>query len=164
MRNFVVCDAGPLISLEKIPGGFAFMQKLYGKILVPEAVLGEVAYHYASPADYLWQHKIEHFLDVRIVQVQPDLPGLKLLDEGEKHALSLAKEVNGHILIEEKYGRRSAQEMGLRYSGIAGQVMKAVRLGVLSREDGMEKIRLLYEASRIPIKIFNGCVQKLAVG
>lgn len=161
MGSIIVSDAGPLISLEKIPGGFAFIQKLYGKILVPEAVLREVAYYYESPSDYLQQHKIEHFVDVRAVHVQPNLPGIRFLDEGEKHALSLAKEVTGHILIEERYGRRSAQEMGLQYSGVAGQVIKAVRLGVLDRDDGMEKIRLLYEAGRIPVKVFSGCVQKL---
>lgn len=37
MTDFVVSDAGPLISLEKISDGYGFIRKLYGKIMVPPA-------------------------------------------------------------------------------------------------------------------------------
>lgn len=34
----IVCDTGPLISLEKITGGYRFIWCLYDRLLVPPAV------------------------------------------------------------------------------------------------------------------------------
>jgi len=39
----IVSDAGPLISLEKITGGYRFIRRLYDRLIVPSAVLGELA-------------------------------------------------------------------------------------------------------------------------
>lgn len=38
----VVCDTGTLISLEKLPNGFALIRQLYDKLLLPTAVLNEL--------------------------------------------------------------------------------------------------------------------------
>ena len=38
----VVSDTGPLISLERLTDGFAFIRRLYDQIVIPPAVLEEV--------------------------------------------------------------------------------------------------------------------------
>jgi hypothetical protein len=38
----IVCDTGPLISLEKITGGYRFIGRLYARLLVPPAVMDEL--------------------------------------------------------------------------------------------------------------------------
>ena len=48
-QNSVVSNTGPLISLERMEGGFDFAKKLYQSIYIPETVLKEVSYHYPSP-------------------------------------------------------------------------------------------------------------------
>lgn len=42
MRH-IVSNTGPLISLEKLNQGYAFIRRLYDKVLIPPAVLQEVA-------------------------------------------------------------------------------------------------------------------------
>ena len=49
----VVSNTGPLISLERMEGGFDFAKKLYQSIYIPETVLKEVSYYYPSPQSYI---------------------------------------------------------------------------------------------------------------
>jgi len=49
----VVCDTGALISLEKLPNGFALIEQLYEKLLLPTAVLDELTFSYDSHEVYL---------------------------------------------------------------------------------------------------------------
>lgn len=38
----IVSDTGPLISLEKITGGYRFIGRLYDRLIVPPAVIDEL--------------------------------------------------------------------------------------------------------------------------
>jgi len=50
----IVCDTGPLISLEKITGGYRFIGRLYARLLVPPAVIDElVAGQFETKGAYL---------------------------------------------------------------------------------------------------------------
>lgn len=50
----IVSDTGLLISLEKISGGYRFIRRLYDRLLVPPAVLKELAaWAFESEAAYL---------------------------------------------------------------------------------------------------------------
>lgn len=42
MPKNVVSNTGPLISLEKLDGGFRFIGKIYHKILIPPKVAEEI--------------------------------------------------------------------------------------------------------------------------
>ena len=62
----VVCDTGPLISLEKLSGGFRFIRRLYDGLIVPPAVLSELAAGLFEGADAYQRHYgIEDLLVVR---------------------------------------------------------------------------------------------------
>lgn len=63
----IVCDTGPLISLEKITGGYRFIKRLYGRLIVPEAVMDElVAGQFETKDAYL-----RHFDAEDLVVVKP---------------------------------------------------------------------------------------------
>ena len=61
----VVSDTSPLISLEKIEGGYEWGQKMYETILVPPAVLRELAAGMTDDVDdYLTHFGISDLLCV----------------------------------------------------------------------------------------------------
>lgn len=53
MHAVIISDTGPLISLEKIVGGFAFLRKMAHHVLIPEGVLQEAGTKSPNPKGYL---------------------------------------------------------------------------------------------------------------
>jgi predicted nucleic acid-binding protein len=126
----IVSNTGPLISLEKIRGrgGYDVMRQLYAKILIPPAVLDELAQgQFPTPETYLEHYNIVDLVEVKGVSLVRSFPEERRLDEGEGKAIRLALELQLPLLIEETIGGRVAQGLGLQISGAAGQVLKAFR-------------------------------------
>lgn len=149
MSASIVSNTGPLITLEKLPDGYEFIRKLYRKILVPPEVLEEVSQHGKSSEHYLKQYHIEDLLEICPVQVNTAIPEIQRLDVGEMMAVSLAFERQSELLIEEVNGRRIARAAGLAVSGIAGQIGRACRKGIVGRAEAEEKLRILLARGRI---------------
>lgn len=143
----IVCDTGALISLEKISHGYVFIEKLYNKLLIPPKVLEEVACSYNYSNEYLTTHNISHLVEV--VKDFSIIPNLDSLDDGEIEAISLAKSLNLELLIEERDGRIIAQKLGLKISGIAGQIIKAFKNGLIDQTEVLYKLHELYKQHRI---------------
>ena len=161
----VVSDTGPLISLEKLPNGFGFIRRLYDVVLVPEAVLEEVsAGQFASGAAYLAHYRIADLVEVRSVSAAPTLPAVERLDEGERQGIALALELGLPLLIEETIGRAVAKALGLGVSGIAGQVLKALRLGVVELSEAEALTRRLLAAGRIDRKLYGALLAAMRSG
>lgn len=155
MAEEVVADAGPLISLEKLGDGHAFLTGLYRRIIIPPKVLEEVtAGKHPIPFDYLKRYGMEDFVVVRKPSYVPSLPELQRLHDGESQAIALALELDLPLLIEETIGRGIALDAGLKVSGIAGQILKAFRQKVMAREDARKKLQELFDGGRINRKIF----------
>jgi predicted nucleic acid-binding protein len=51
--RIVVSDTGPFITLEKLPGGFELLRRLYDRVLLPQQVLAELAEGWPSGSTYL---------------------------------------------------------------------------------------------------------------
>lgn len=159
MTDIIVSDAGPLISLEKIRDGHGFIRKLYKKILVPFSVLQEVSSGVcSSPHEYLRLYKIEDL----VVTAEPSsvikISGIERLQTGEAEAISLALQLKYPLLIEETLGRKIALSAGLQISGIAGQIVKAFKLGVLDKVETNQKLEELFIGGRINQEIFKALV------
>ena len=150
----IVADTGPIISLEKLTGGFEFIRRLYDEVVVPSAVMRElVTGQFDTTDEYL-----AHFNAAEVLVVQNpkgtdpyDWPDL---DPGERAAIALAMDLGLDLLIEEEAGRREARRAGLHISGIAGQLLRAVRLDVVSSAEANSKLRELRMASRINRRLF----------
>jgi predicted nucleic acid-binding protein len=112
---------------------------LFGHVLIPEAVRHELR----SPAapqpikDFLatWPS----WLDCRAVTQVP-LP-LQQLDPGEREAIALAQSLDASlVLLDEKRGRQSAQDLGLAVSGTLGVLDLAARRGLVDLADALKRL------------------------
>jgi predicted nucleic acid-binding protein len=151
----IVSNTGPLISLEKLSQGYDFIRRLYEKIFIPPAVLNEVAEgQFENPQAYLQYYGISDLIEVRTVSQPHPLPEAERLHDGEMQAIRLALELQLPLLIEETVGRRVAQNVGIQISGIAGQIVKALRQQVISATEANSKLDELLRAGRINRKIY----------
>jgi predicted nucleic acid-binding protein len=153
----IVSDTGPLISLEKISGGYRFVRRLYDRLLVPPAVLYELAAGaFESEAAYLRHYEIGDLIEVR-APTQPESKEefTRRLDEGERQAIRLALETGLPLLVEEQAGREVARELVLKISGIAGQVLRSVRINVLPHAEAKGMLVQLKATGRINREVFD---------
>jgi predicted nucleic acid-binding protein len=155
----IVSDTGPLISLEKLNGGYNFISQLYDKIIVPQVVLEEVAQgQFENSQAYLHHYDVTELIEVREPSYNLVLPEIELLHLGEIQAIRLAFELNTTLLIEETAGRRVANQLCVHISGIAGQVVKAFRQDIISAEEARNKLNELLKAGRINYNIHDALV------
>ncbi|PSN14038.1 hypothetical protein C7293_13400 [filamentous cyanobacterium CCT1] len=132
-REIIVSDTGPLISLEKLSDGYGWMQQFYSQILIPEAVAQELCQGMFSDWEaYRNYYNFGAFVSVVDVATAEIFPGYELLDIGERQAIQLAWQQQLPLLIEEERGRQVAKALGLRFSGLAGQILKAYREQIIS--------------------------------
>lgn len=154
-------DAGPLITLEKLTGGFSFIRRLYSCIIVPPAVLDEVGFHYDRAEEYLARHGISDLVEVRGVASEVDVPEAERLHSGEIQAIQLAIGLRLPLLIEEAVGRRSARKVGVSISGIAGQIVKGYRRGLVSGGKARDMLEEMVTSHRINERIYEKVVAVL---
>ena len=146
---------GPFISLEKLTGGFRFIRKLYDVVLIPPAVLRELAQgQFESAEAYLAHYGVADLLEVRDVSSPGSVQAeTRHLDEGECEAIQLTVDERLPLLIEEQAGHQTAQELGLHISGIAGQLRKGFQEDILSAKEATEKLGKMLRAGRINTKV-----------
>jgi predicted nucleic acid-binding protein len=158
-------DTGPLITLEKLSDGYRFIRLLYDRIIIPPTVLEELTQgQFISPRAYLRHYGIEDLLEVIEAQGVLEVPGAELLDVGEREAIQMALEREMPLLIEEEAGRQCARSLGLQISGIAGQIVKAFRAGLIPGEEARQKLGELFEAGRINRKIYAALAATVSQG
>ena len=159
----IVSNTGPLISLEKLNQGYDFIRCLYEKLIIPSAVLDEVAAgQFVDPQEYLHHYNIIDLIEVCPVSQTPLISGVERLHDGEIQAIQLALELQLPLLIEETVGRRVAQSMGIRVSGIAGQIIMAFRQNGISATDARDKLNELFRAGRINQKIYDALLNAIS--
>lgn len=151
-----VSDTGPLISLERLPNGHQWMQELYTRILIPPSVADElIAGGYEDVGSYEEHFGVESLLRVSSVRGAPSPPEIKHLHSGEREATRLALDLDLELLVEEERGRNAAERLGIPYSGIAGQILIAVRENVLSRSEGRRQLKILLTRGRVNQNVFD---------
>jgi len=159
----IVSNTGPLISLEKLSLGYAFIRGLYDKLIIPPVVLEEVAAgQFATPNEYLRHYDIFDLIEVRTMSQPRELSEAERLHEGERQAIQLALELQLPLLIEETAGRRVAQSVGIEISGIAGQILKAFRQGIFSATEAHDRLDEMFRAGRINRKIYDALLAPLS--
>jgi predicted nucleic acid-binding protein len=152
MHEVVISDAGPLISLEKISGGFAFLRKMAKHVLIPEAVLLEAGAKSRNPEEYLLDHGIADLTEiVRGIDTTriAAMAGSRPLHRGEMEALALALERGLPVLLEDEDVRKVAKAADIKFVGIGGLVLAAARQNVVNREEALRLVNGLYAARRI---------------
>lgn len=120
MPPVVIADASCLILLEKI-GALELLRLLFGRVLATDVVAQE--YGLPLPA-WLRVTPVQHPRQAQLLALT--------LDWGEASAIALALEQPGSLLIiDERRGRRVAQQLQLDTTGTLGILLRAKQEGHL---------------------------------
>lgn len=124
----VICDTSPITNLIQI-GHLNLLKDLFNKIIIPEKVFEELCFYEHQKA------LIENTDWIEINKVKEKSAVLKLehiLDSGEAEAIILAKELNSdYLMIDERKGRKVAQDFGLKVIGLLGILIAAKQKGFI---------------------------------
>jgi predicted nucleic acid-binding protein len=135
----VVSDTSPLHYLILIGRDFV-LEKLYGRVIVPPAVLHELGHPAAPPAVSAWAKSPPAWLTVQSPASIP--PRFDHLDLGERQALALAKEIQADfVLLDDKVARRFAESEALKVKGTLGIVADAAKAGLLDFRATVETLQ-----------------------
>lgn len=131
MKQLVVADGSPLISLLNI-GHLDWLEKMFSHIVIPPMVVIEV--ERGETEDSVWfALKESDFIRTTNLQADKRLQILLLqVDPGESEAIILADQLDLPLLIDDKAGRKMAQTMGLKITGLVGVLEALKRKGEIS--------------------------------
>ena len=133
----IISDTTPIISLIKI-NRLDLLEELFGEVLIPDAVFRELTTNvtFKEEADIV---KSSEFIKVSSIQNRKSLEILQAasgLDAGESEAIILADELKSDVLIiDEKRGRKVAQNLGIAITGTIGILIQAYHEKILSEEE-----------------------------
>lgn len=144
----VVADTSPLNYLIRL-GRSDILQEIYGRVLVPHAVLIEMQHAEAPSEVRAWASAPPVWLEERQVQ-QIDESLDTELGTGECEAISLALEVEADILlIDERAGRQEAQARHIEVAGTLAVLLQASMRGHFDFPEAIKQLRLYgFRASR----------------
>jgi predicted nucleic acid-binding protein len=125
----VIADTTPLnhlILIEQID----LLQVLYGRVIVPQAVLSELQAQATPPKVKAWISKRPAWLEVNRTVLVTD-PGLARLDPSEHDAIVLAQELGADLLLmDDLGGRQEAVRRNLKVAGTLTVLYLAARRGL----------------------------------
>jgi predicted nucleic acid-binding protein len=136
----VVADTSPLNYLILL-GYQDILREIYGRVLVPHAVLVEMQ-HPEAPAEICaWASSPPAWLEqVEVRQLDASLAAE--LGAGEREAISLALEVHADVLlIDERLGRREAEIRHIEVAGTLAVLLQASLRGYLDFSQAVHKLR-----------------------
>ncbi|WP_456414922.1 DUF3368 domain-containing protein [Thiolapillus sp.] len=132
MAGVVIADSGPLIALAGV-GQLGLLQKLFGEVLVPEAVRDECL---AKPGNDM--ERIEAAMAAGWLVVSAGISFSKSLSPslgtGENDAILLAMEDAGNrlLIVDDRLARRYALRQGLPIVGTVRLLYVAEARGLIS--------------------------------
>ena len=128
MRKVVV-NTTPIVALAEI-GKLSLLHQLYGKIIIPEAVLDEIK---SEPA-YTLVRENSGWIDVVSFSISSEIRKLfrSKLHAGEIEVISYAmKEKAELVIIDDMAARKMAKYMDLTVTGTMGVIIKAKQSGYI---------------------------------
>ena len=139
----VVSDTSPISSLY-LTGRLHLLQQLYGRVIIPEAVYGELLQLEKSGKDISFLSESTWIVVEKIKSPEKLSFLLDKIDAGEAEAIILAKELNADwVLIDEAKGRKLAQLEKLPTIGLLGVLLAAKAKGfILVVKEVMDELKL----------------------
>jgi len=146
--SIVICDAGPVIHLDEL--GELGLLADFGKVLITETVLDEVARHRTVD----WQG-----IPLSISPPPPVDPRLRAvsktlsLHSGEISALALgALHPDALFLTDDSAARMASEQMGFRVHGTLGVLLRSVRRGIRTTADVRKLLLTLPSRSTLHLR------------
>ena len=136
----VVSDTSPLnylILIEEID----VLPQMYGRVIVPSSVNVELRAPETPDVVRRWIEDPPGWLEISTEIGRPD-PSLDALHLGERHAISLALRLKAAaLLIDERRGRREAEDRGLKAIGTLGVLVSGHERGLLDLAGSITRLR-----------------------
>ena len=150
----IVSDSTTLIilfDLQKID----LLSNLFKKVYIPSAVFKEISYK--SKID------LPNFMQVLHVEDSELFKSLtNILDIGESEAITLAKEKELPLIIDEKKGRKIAQNMDIKIIGLLGIIYLNIKKEFMSKKEALEFLHVAIESGyRINKKLIDEMMENL---
>jgi predicted nucleic acid-binding protein len=141
----VVSDTSPLNYLVLIEA-VEILPKLFGRVVVPQAVVDELTATGAPDAVRVWIENPPRWLEVRI----PQLPDTSLaLGRGERDAICMAVELSALCLLDDRKARREAERRGVKVAGLLAILAEAKDRGLIDADEIVERLaKTSFRASR----------------
>ncbi|WP_058555369.1 DUF3368 domain-containing protein [Thiohalocapsa sp. ML1] len=124
----LVADCSALIALATCDG-LHLLDRLFGSVVVPEAV-----YREAVTSDKPQARQLKAYLHGRVEQIDPSYPILLdgVSDLGETEAMILYRQLAAdRLLIDDRRGRRVARINGIEIIGSLGVLLAAKQAGLI---------------------------------
>ncbi len=135
----VVADTSPINYLVLI-GEIEILAKMYGRIVIPNAVREEVLRPSAPHVVRDWTSQPPAWIEVRTPLSAPDA-SLAALDPGERDAILLAGELRAdQLIVDDRQGRREAEKRGILVIGTLGVMREAASLGLLELRTALSRL------------------------
>ena len=141
----VVADTSALnylVLIERID----LLQKAYGNIYVPEAVLLELSDVGAPTTVRTWVENLPPWIESRSVTNED--PSISLLGRGEQDGIALAQAIGAElILLDDRAARKAAKRRNIGVTGTLGVLERAFNLGLINQTDLKEAIDKLRQTN-----------------
>lgn len=135
--SLVVSDTTPLNYLILI-GNIEVLPRLFGRLLVPPAVIYEMRHPKAPPAVAAWAASLPAWIEIKAPRTDLHLG----VGVGEDEAISLAVELgNAAILIDDRKARVAAESHGLFAIGTIAILDLADEAGLLDFESAISLLQ-----------------------
>ena len=165
--EMTVSNSGPLIHLARI-GRLDLLQALFGRVIIPSTVRMEVVDRgkEEGKADaFLIEGEIENGW---IVVEDPigsaeDIADSAGIDTGEAEAIMLARSRQCLVLTDDLAARRFAAGLGLEVTGSIGVLVRAVKVGMISRDEGLDALDKLALVMWLSVGVYED-VRKVVEG
>ena len=160
----VVSDTTPIISFLKI-NRLDILNKLFGEVLLPEAVYEELTSNSAFQEEAERIKACEFFKKVSVSNSETVdmLMRVTGLDLGESEAIVYSDENKSDLLIvDEVRARHVATSMKLRITGTIGILTAANENGLLNKDETIECVKILRMSNRhISETLLNSVIENL---
>jgi len=120
----VVSDTSPITALLTV-GQAELLRKLFQEVVIPPAVEAELLRTHSVFPEWLQVRQLRSHAQALAYE--------RVVDRGEAEAIALAQELKANwLLIDERKGRRLAQEASVPVLGLVGVILIAKRVGLVS--------------------------------
>lgn len=137
----VVADSGPLHYLILLNQA-DLLHRLYGQVIAPEAVFGELTVATAPQPVKDWLSRPPSWLHIQSVSFDQTELVTADLDLGEREAIALAHLLRADLLlIDETSGRAEARRRSLRVTGTLGILRIAAEKGWIDLPEVLARLR-----------------------
>ncbi|MBT9330473.1 DUF3368 domain-containing protein [Paracidobacterium acidisoli] len=135
----VVADSSTLHYLVLITR-IDILQKLYGRIYIPESVMIELSDMGAPSSVRHWVENLPSWIESRKLTNQDASIGL--LGRGEQDGIALAHALGAElILLDDKAARKAAIRQGISVTGTLGVLGEAAKAGLTDLEAAIKELR-----------------------